>query len=421
MGCSSSKAPPPKPNAGKQKDGVDLLAEQKRMWPGKELTWKMLRSVGIMHMPQDSYSPELNGGPIRFKALSEARVGVCTIDGAQKEGEALKYKTNQDFGLLRHPLVRDDPGQLLVGVFDGHGLCGEVSSHFAGITISEEVASALASGKGVDEALIEGIQKAQALLKSKMPGPVYTHGGTTAVVAHLDTKGSKLTVAHVGDARLVTAVDGMSGWVVGEGTDDHKPNDAAEKVRIESFGGIVKETVLSDGSGSIFRVAASDPNDPKASGLAVARSLGDGAYKELGVVADATITHIDVTTAHRCVVLASDGLFEFMSNEEAVSIASRFRSNASLAAEQLTHAAAKLWTEKSPPYRDDITAAVIFLPVDAETDASSPAGAAALTNGGDVNSLQFTTDNRVSTDDRLTIGHDPHLRGAQPPIGDMEA
>ena len=36
-------------------------------------------------------------------------------------------------------------------------------------------------------------------------------------------------------ARLVTAVDGMSGWVVGEGTDDHKPNDAAEKVRIESF------------------------------------------------------------------------------------------------------------------------------------------------------------------------------------------
>ena len=44
-------------------------------------------------------------------------------------------------------------------------------------------------------------------------------------------------------------------------------DDAAEKARIESFGGIVKETVLSDGSGSIFRVAASDPNDPKASGL----------------------------------------------------------------------------------------------------------------------------------------------------------
>lgn len=60
-------------------------------------------------------------------------------------------------------------------------------------------------------------------------------------------------------------------------------------------------------------------------------------------------------------MLASDGVWEFISSDEAVNIigAHLDRSGASSACEYLTRAAIEKWTESEGDYRDDITAIVV--------------------------------------------------------------
>ena len=68
-------------------------------------------------------------------------------------------------------------------------------------------------------------------------------------------------------------------------------------------------------------------------------------------------------SSHHILVVASDGLWEWMDSEEAVSIAWNY-STAQAAAEALTESAQRQWATR---YRgrtcDDITVAVAFLPI----------------------------------------------------------
>ena len=60
-------------------------------------------------------------------------------------------------------------------------------------------------------------------------------------------------------------------------------------------------------------------------------------------------------------MLASDGVWEFISSDEAVNIigAHLDRSGASSACEYLVRAAIEKWTESEGDYRDDITAIIV--------------------------------------------------------------
>ena len=383
MGCSGSK-----PREGKDEEGMleektmrslrDALDPNSRR-PGTPQAWQILATTGIQELPQNCHSPEYNGGPLQIRGLGSTRVDMCTLDGGQLQGLSFKLKINQDFGIVRHPLGKDSnrmrgAAPLTIGVYDGHGLFGEVSSRMAGIIVTECIDAACSAGElnsksGAESVLKRGLASAQDKMKALLPRRLYDYGGTTAVVAILH--GSTLTVGHAGDARLITASASPSAedtsWVVSESTTDHKPKDPGEEARIKASGGVVQEFKLNDGSGeSIFRVASADPRDEAAKGLAISRSLGDGLYKPFGVVAEPTVATWTLTPEHRCVIIASDGLWEFMSNEEAVKVAYSYRHSAAVAAEQLVIAAAQKWGRISPMYRDDITAGVIFLPIHGE-------------------------------------------------------
>ena len=88
---------------------------------------------------------------------------------------------------------------------------------------------------------------------------------------------------------------------------DHKPQNAAEKERIENAGGTVSENRV-DGN------------------LALSRALGDFEYKsnsqksraEQKVTADPDITETDLTDDCRFVVLACDGIWDVKSSQECV-------------------------------------------------------------------------------------------------------
>eukprot|EP00899_Mesostigma_viride_P004583 jgi/Mesvir1/14125/Mv12415-RA.1 len=146
-------------------------------------------------------------------------------------------------------------------------------------------------------------------------GEEYSFSGTTAVF--VVTSDDRIYVGHVGDSRAVLAKeDGRGGVVAVDLTVDHKPNDPKESHRINNSGGRVDRITTASGSKiGPFRVYAKDKPFP---GLAMSRSLGDVFAHSVGVsmVPDVTVLALDGTEVF--LLLASDGLWEYFSNKEAV-------------------------------------------------------------------------------------------------------
>jgi serine/threonine protein phosphatase PrpC len=80
-------------------------------------------------------------------------------------------------------------------------------------------------------------------------------------------------------------------------------------------------------------------------GLAMSRSFGDQAAAEVGVNATAEITEMNLIEADKFMILASDGVWEFISNDQAVNIVMPHYNNnsAEKAAEALIREAMKRW------------------------------------------------------------------------------
>ena len=100
-------------------------------------------------------------------------------------------------------------------------------------------------------------------------------------------------------------------------------------------------------------------------GLAMSRSFGDGVACRVGVNAIPEQREITLTPDDKVIVLASDGVWEFMENEEVAAIVYPFflLKNAEKAAETLVRAAFKTWKREESYSIDDITCIVIFIDI----------------------------------------------------------
>ena len=140
--------------------------------------------------------------------------------------------------------------------------------------------------------------------------------------------------------------------------------DAAEMARIEACGGWVKPSVEEP----FFlpaRVYADRSNLRGGPGLTMSRSLGDLDADACGVVPtpDVIVRRLDCRT-DKFIVLASDGIWEFLSSMMVVQIVGGFLARgepAEQAARFLIAKAALAWKVEEGDYRDDITAIVIYL------------------------------------------------------------
>ncbi|XP_052183484.1 probable protein phosphatase 2C 62 isoform X2 [Diospyros lotus] len=124
---------------------------------------------------------------------------------------------------------------------------------------------------------------------------VGSRGGSTAVTAILINQ-EKLIVANVGDSRAVICRSGSAKQI----TVDHDPQK--EKKLIESRGGFVSQK-----PGNIPRVDGQ---------LAMTRAFGDERLKE-HITAEPDIVLVTIDTDTEFIILASDGLWKVMSNQEA--------------------------------------------------------------------------------------------------------
>lgn len=103
-------------------------------------------------------------------------------------------------------------------------------------------------------------------------------------------------------------------------------------------------------------------SDRRLPGLALSRAFGDGVAKSVGVTAVPDVTHLRLTPADAFVILASDGVWDWVPSSEAVRFvgARRQRKEPPQAvAEALVRLAARRWAVRDA-VTDDITAVVVY-------------------------------------------------------------
>ena len=99
-------------------------------------------------------------------------------------------------------------------------------------------------------------------------------------------------------------------------------------------------------------------------GLCVSRSLGDLNALRAGLIPTPDVFSHVVTPHDKFLILASDGVWEFVDNDEAVELVADFYYQGMPAIDAcrfLIAKAALRWRQEEGDYRDDITAIVVYL------------------------------------------------------------
>lgn len=214
---------------------------------------------------------------------------------------------------------------------------------------------------------VRAFEKAHAFMATYRVGddgvaPAQSSGAVG--VAVVLRKGRAL-MAHAGDCRAILGtLDESGAGIVVDLTDDHKLETASERERIEATGAWIKPAE-EEPYFSPARVYA-DQNNPKAGpGLTMSRSLGDIDADAIGVIATPEVNFREIDLERdRFIVLASDGLWEFLSSAHVAEIVHGFleRGEPAINATRFLIAKAALaWRTEEGDYRDDITCIVVYL------------------------------------------------------------
>jgi len=266
-------------------------------------------------------------------------------------------------------------GSFLLGVYDGHGPQGHEVAEF----VSKELPASL--GKTLllldPDVPVQGVAKA---LKScyvgvdcamNDSGIDSTFSGTTAVVAWIRPGGS-LIVANTGDSRAVLGRINSKTREM-EAVDlsvDQTPFRLDERARIEKSGGRISTAGELHGDATYASHEEYTADDPPRCylskqhfpGTAFTRSIGDQVAKSIGVIAKPEVKEYQLRKKDKFLILASDGVWEFISSQEAVDIVKDCQDPYE-ACHELTMAAWDIWLTEDVR-SDDISVTVAFLDSD---------------------------------------------------------
>lgn len=312
--------------------------------------------------------PESRKAPSRpDPSWFEIEYAVATQAGTTRAGEA---KQNQDSHFARFRFMGRDSVHLF-GVLDEHGQNGAAASSMAAAVFPDALEAALGGMEKpnlMDPSM--GPQTAQELLMPVAAAAKKacnaTHDALTKSNVDFERSGTTLVAVLLAHSRLVTVSVGDSGAfavsrdgelspegaAAGEVpplfatalTAAHSPSAPSERQRILAHGGMVAP---SSGLCSLHgqqRVWAPQLHF-RGPGLAMSRSIGDGAATSVGVISDPLATFKDLRLGQdRWVVLASDGLTDVVGPEELARILEgRSASDASAAATALCRRARAAW------------------------------------------------------------------------------
>jgi len=234
----------------------------------------------------------------------------------------------------------EDLEYAFIGIFDGHG--GKEAALFAKENLMDNITKSPNFWSDNDDLVLKSIR--EGFLKTqqdmwadienwaKTGSGMRSTAGTTASVAFI--RRSKIYIGHVGDSGIILGEqhpDKGDAWKAQRLTVDHKPESEKELARIEASGGKVinkngvpRVVWTRPQKGHTGPVRRSTPLD-EIPFLAVARALGDlwsyNSKKDEFIVTpepDLHVYDIDISK-HRCLVFGTDGAWNVLSPESAVS------------------------------------------------------------------------------------------------------
>lgn len=191
-----------------------------------------------------------------------------------------------------HAVIDTDKFEFFA-VYDGHG--GKHVAEFCAANLHDYVDSAIREENSVNSALEKSFYNIDGILENA------TETGCTATVVLIPKNGNVYWVAHCGDSRAIISRSGNCVCL----TTDHHPSDDEERRRINDAGGFafyVCDTCRVNGV------------------LALSRSIGDHGFRPYGVISTPDIIEVPRTNDDEFILIATDGLFSVLSNEESVDL-----------------------------------------------------------------------------------------------------
>ena len=136
--------------------------------------------------------------------------------------------------------------------------------------------------------------------------------GTTCVMVYMIN--NKIICSNIGDSQAIMVTnDDKGNYYSKELSHDHKPDSPGEKERILSKGGMIAPCNDEIDIGGPIRVWVEGEKFP---GIAISRTLGDDVAHSVGVSCVPDVIIKDITEDICFLVIASDGVWEFLSNDK---------------------------------------------------------------------------------------------------------
>ena len=326
--------------------------------------------------PQPFYQDEINLNNIinpnqqskGFKCCSQ--LTKAGLDGNGQE------KTDQDTPML-YLSVADIEGFNIFGVLDGHGNYGHFVSQFCRDYFMNKMKEYAESIMYITQSIsaedvylnlkqnnysyiVELFMNIDNELSAQSDIFDCNMSGTTCnLIFQFNTH---LVCFNVGDSRsiLIEESSDNTNQIIRALSIDHKPDIPEELMRIKENGGMVDQ--IQDlygnklGPNRVFKEGCVYP------GLAMSRSLGDFQAKECGVIPTPEIIEYEINPNTKYFVVCSDGVWEFLTNENVRDIGNKYYYNNNDVVgfcNELVNIAVNVWGEREKA-RDDITAVAVF-------------------------------------------------------------
>ncbi|XP_011078275.1 protein phosphatase 2C and cyclic nucleotide-binding/kinase domain-containing protein isoform X1 [Sesamum indicum] len=302
----------------------------------------------VVKVPSESYE-------LRYSFLSQRGYYPDALD-----------KANQDSFCIHTPFGTSLDDHFF-GVFDGHGEFGAQCSQF----VKQKLCENLLRHNRFHIDAVEACHVAFLTTNAQLHADELddSMSGTTAITVLV--RGRTLYVANSGDSRAVLAEKRGQDIVAVDLSIDQTPFRPDELERVKLCGARVLTLDQIEGLKNpdvqCWGTEESDDGDPPRlwvqngmyPGTAFTRSIGDSIAESIGVVANPEIVVLELTQNHPFFVIASDGVFEFLSSQTVVDMVARYKDPRDACA-AIVAESYRLWLQYETR-TDDITVIVVHL------------------------------------------------------------
>ena len=311
-----------------------------------------------------SFSEQINGGNDNENGLKKIFKKIKFNASLSKKGKGLPEepeKINQD-NLFK--LKFENLNLSFYGVCDGHGDDGHLISKFISTSLPYFIYEELKKNSIYNNInsyiskIFENIflQLNSLLINNKEINSAFS--GTTCISLLLCN--NQIISCNLGDSRAIKGQLFNNKWSFELLSRDHKPNEPDEMKRIKENKGIIKPYIDENGEvNGPDRIWLPNQTYP---GIAMSRSFGDQVAAQIGVVAIPEILFFPYIEEDKFIIIASDGLWEYVSNQEVVNIVGKYyiKNDCDNAIKELYETAFERWRNNNI-FVDDISIILIYL------------------------------------------------------------